>query len=115
MSVLWEDIKNKFLYIKQEHNNQAKRAIKTQVPKQQIVRAEIAERKEWIQKAFHKLRDRTIQAFTKLDFNYFVPHLSTERIDITVTQIIDIDTDENNKIDEIPLNKHNAFVSNRIF
>uniref|UniRef100_A0A1Y1L2Y9 RNA-directed DNA polymerase n=2 Tax=Photinus pyralis TaxID=7054 RepID=A0A1Y1L2Y9_PHOPY len=127
MSGLWEDIQNKLLQIKTEHNNQAKRAIKTQVPKQQIVRTEIAENliklfnefvqlvnsywlrftpehKAWIQKAFDQLRDRTIQAFAKLDFNYLVPLVPTERINKSVTQIIDIDLDGNNETDELPLN-----------
>jgi hypothetical protein len=108
-SILWEEISNSFIKIKEAHNNQAKRAIKSQIPKQQSVREEIVhnlvkyfnrfvntantywtrltpEHKEWVNKHFNKLRDRTILAFTNLGIKYVVPNSSIVPIDINILQ-----------------------------
>jgi hypothetical protein len=112
-SILWEEISNSFIKIKEAHNNQAKGAIKSQIPKQQSVREETVhkyfnrfvntantywtrltpEHKEWVNKHFDKLRDRTISAITNLEIKYVVPNSSIVPIDINILQTTDSDSE----------------------
>jgi polyphosphate kinase len=132
-SILWEEISNSFIKIKEAHNNQTKRAIKSQIPKQQSVREEIVnnlvkyfnkfvnaantywrrltpDHKEWVNKHFDKLRDRTILAFTNLEIKYVAPNSSIVSIDINILQTTDSDSESDTQTNiKMPLTTSEFF------